>query len=72
MFAHHVCPLPHHRFSPVCLLKYRILEDSDTTGYKSIAAKEATEESKIRPIPYPRYSPDLNPMDYFLWNEVQR
>lgn len=52
--------------------QYRILEDNDPTGYKSNAAIDAKKELKIKPIPYPRYSPDLNPLDYYLWNEVQR
>ena len=25
----------------------------------------------IEAIAFPRYSPDLNPMDYFVWEEVQ-
>ena len=27
---------------------------------------------KITPIKFPKYSPDLNPLDYFLWAEVNR
>ena len=26
----------------------------------------------IEPIEFPPYSPDLNPLDYFLWSEVNR
>ena len=51
---------------------YRVLEDNDPTGYKSKAAVEAKRLLSIRPLNFPRYSPDLNPMDYFLWSEVQR
>ena len=29
-------------------------------------------ELKINPIPFPKYSPDLNPLDFFLWAEVNR
>ena len=51
--------------------KYHILEDNDPTGYKSTAAMQAKEELKITTEPFPRYSPDLNPLDYFLWEEVE-
>ena len=27
---------------------------------------------KIHPVPFPKYSPDLNPLDFFLWAEVNR
>ena len=52
--------------------QYDILEDNDPTGFKaavSIAAKKAL---KIKPIKFPTYSPDLNPCDYALWQEVER
>ena len=29
-------------------------------------------ELKINPIKFPKYSPDLNPLDFFLWAEVNR
>ena len=51
---------------------YMVLEDNDPTGYKSNAAKGAKAEMGICPMDYPKHSPDLNPMDYFLWTEVQR
>ena len=51
---------------------YKIIEDNDPTGYKSNAAREAKEELKIVPMKFPPYSPDLNPLDFFLWAEVQR
>ena len=51
---------------------YRILEDNDPTGYKSKAGQDAKRDMSIRPMPFPRFSPDLNPMDFFLWSEVQR
>ena len=51
---------------------YRILEDNDPTGYKSKKALAAKKDLLIQPIEYPRYSPDLNPLDYFLWSEVER
>ena len=44
---------------------YRIAEDNDPTGYKSWAAME-TKSLGIKAVPYPKYSPDLNPLDYFF------
>lgn len=49
---------------------YTIVEDNDPTGYKSNLAKEVKRGLSIKSIDFPRYSPDLNPLDYFLWNEV--
>ena len=49
---------------------YTILEDNDPTGYKSNASKHMKETLRIRAIPFPRYSPDLNPLDFSLWQEV--
>ena len=51
---------------------YRILEDNDPTGYKSARGMDAKRKSKIEPIPFPTYSPDLNPCDFALWDEVER
>ena len=52
--------------------KYTVLGDNDPTGYKSNLAKAAKAALKLEAIDFPRYSPDLNPLDFFLWNEVQR
>ena len=51
---------------------FQILEDNDPTGYKSNQAISAKRDLKINPIEFPKYSPDLNPCDYFLWDEVTR
>lgn len=51
---------------------YKVLEDNDPVGYKSAKAIEAKGELSISAIQYPRYSPDLNPLDFFLWAEVER
>jgi transposase len=32
----------------------------------------AKKELKIQPIEFPKYSPDLNPLDFYVWSEVQR
>ena len=51
---------------------YHIVEDNDPTGYRSGVAVAAKAELGICPMEYPRYSPDLNPLDFFVWNEVAR
>ena len=51
--------------------RYTILEDNDPTGYKSTAAKNKKAELNIVPMEFPKYSPDLNPCDYSLWQEVE-
>ncbi|CAK0825254.1 unnamed protein product [Prorocentrum cordatum] len=51
---------------------FRILEDNDPTGYKSKKAVDCKRGLKITPLKFPKYSPDLNPLDYFLWAEVNR
>ena len=50
---------------------YTILEDNDPTGYKSNLAKRTKSELGIKPLAFPTYSPDLNPLDYALWDEVE-
>lgn len=52
--------------------KYKILEDNDPTGYKSSKGVKAKKASGIVPIEFPKYSPDLNPMDFFLWADIER
>ena len=52
--------------------KYVVLEDNDPVGYKSNKTCATKAENNIHALHFPRYSPDLNPMDYFLWAEVER
>lgn len=47
-------------------------EDNDPSGYKSKKALDAKDSLGITALDFPRYSPDLNPMDFFLWEEVER
>ena len=49
---------------------YLICEDNDPTGYKSSAGMKAKKECKIKTIKWPRYSPDLMPLDFSLWENV--
>ena len=51
--------------------RYVVLEDNDPVGYKSNKAAQAKKDGNIVAMDFPRYSPDLNPLDYFLWQEVE-
>ena len=51
--------------------KYLLLEDNDPTGYKSTAALDKKKELGIKTTNFPKYSPDLNPCDYFLWRNIE-
>ena len=51
--------------------RYTLLEDNDPTGYKSNAATAAKRNLGIEPIEFPAYSPDLNPLDFGLWDEAE-
>ena len=51
---------------------YRLVEDNDPTGHKCKKAVVAKRALSIGPMVYPCYSPDLNPLDYWLWTEVER
>ena len=48
-----------------------ILEDNDPTGFKSTAGKQAKEANGMRALDMPAYSPDLNPLEYSLWGEIE-
>ena len=52
--------------------RYIVLEDNDPTGYKSKKAVEAKEELGIHAMEFPKYSPDLNPLDFYLWDAIER
>jgi hypothetical protein len=47
-----------------------LVEDNDPTGYKSRAALACKRRLHVRTLNLPPYSPDLNPLDFFLWEEV--
>ena len=51
--------------------RYVILEDNDPIGYKFNVGIDAKAKLKIHPLPFPTYSPDLNPCDFSLWEEVE-
>ena len=52
--------------------RFLVLEDNDPTGYKSGAGISAKEALKIDVLELPRRSPDLNPLDYSFWAEVNQ
>ena len=51
--------------------RYLILEDNDPTGFKSTKGIAAKRAAGIETVEFPKYSPDLNPLDYALWEEVE-
>lgn len=51
---------------------FLIAEDNDPTGYKSGKAVAEKRRLGINTIPWPRYSPDLMPLDFSLWNDINK
>ena len=49
-----------------------ILEDNDPSGYKSKRAIAAKAANKIDVLELPRRSPDLNPLDYGFWADLNK
>ena len=45
--------------------------DNDPSGYKSGVALAAKKELHIDAFPLPPYSPDLNPLDFGFWDEIE-
>ena len=43
-----------------------VLDDNDPTGYKSNKALEAKRKLGIQATRFPKYSPDLNPLDFYV------
>ena len=52
--------------------KYLVFEDNDPSGYKSNKAIATKKALKIEAIPSPVSSPDLNPLDFCLWEEISK
>ena len=50
---------------------YLIAEDNDPTGYKSGKAETEKRRLGLRAIDWPRYSPDLMPLDFTLWEDIE-
>ena len=49
---------------------YLMCEDNDPAGYKSGKGKAAKRIAHIKTVKWPRYSPDLNPLDFSLWANI--
>jgi hypothetical protein len=50
---------------------YLVAEDNDPTGYKSTKGIEAKDKVGIKTVEWPRYSPDLMPLDFSLWKNIE-
>ena len=51
---------------------WRVLEDNDPTGYKSKRGLAAKAEVGIQTLDLPRRSPDLNPLDFSFWAQLNK
>ena len=51
--------------------KFLIVEDNDSTGYKSSKGKQAKKDLRIESVEWPPYSPDLMPLDFALWEHIR-
>ena len=51
---------------------FTLLEDNDPTGNMSKKGVEAKRVAKLKGFAIPKYSPDLNVMDYAVWAEVEK
>lgn len=50
--------------------RWVVLEDNDPAGYKSSAGRQAKRDCKMKSLDLPPRSPDLNPLDYSIWREI--
>ena len=51
---------------------FTLVEDGDTKGYKSNLGIAAKGQEKIKTMTLPPRSPGWMPLDYCLWNEIER
>ena len=49
-----------------------IVEDNDPTGYKSSKAIAVKKDLKYKIMSLPPSSPDLNPLDFCIWADIER
>ncbi|CAJ1346732.1 unnamed protein product, partial [Effrenium voratum] len=52
--------------------RHLILEDNDPTGFQSKKGKDAKSSGHIGTLAIPKRSPDLNPMDFAIWSEINK
>ena len=50
--------------------RYTILRDNDRTGFESNLGKAAEVSYGLDILKQPKYRPDLQPLDFSLWNEI--
>ena len=48
-----------------------VMEDNDPTGFKSREGVRAKAANKLKALSQPPYSPDLNPLDFSLWQAIE-
>ena len=51
---------------------WKVLEDNDPSGYSTKKATKAKKMMNLRTMKLPRYSPDLNPWDFTLWENIRK
>jgi hypothetical protein len=52
--------------------KFSVLEDNDPTGFKAKKGHDAKDRAGIKVFTIPKRSPDLNVLDYAVWNQINR
>ena len=51
---------------------YLLAEDNDPTGIKSGKTVAEKKRLHIKTIPWPRYSPDMMPLDFCPWDDINK
>ncbi|CAK0866119.1 unnamed protein product [Prorocentrum cordatum] len=52
--------------------KFRVMEDNDPTGYKSRSGMAAKKSAGIQTLDLPKRSPDLMPLDFAYWANLNK
>ncbi|CAK0810004.1 unnamed protein product [Prorocentrum cordatum] len=52
--------------------KFRVMEDNDPTGYKSRSGMAAKKSAGIQTLDLPKRSPDLMPLDFAFWANLNK
>jgi transposase len=50
---------------------WTVVEDNDPAGFKAKASVDLKTSLKIQALSLPPYSPDLMPLDYSIWTEIE-
>ena len=51
--------------------RWILVEDNGPSGFKRGKGQAAKAEQGIKAIAWPKYSPDLNPLDFTLWKTIE-